>query len=83
MESAILVGLITPEINKLRSEEYLDELAFLAKTAGATPIMRFTQKVSIPDQKTFLGKGKIFLRDLCLPYQMRPKNKVKVIKFMV
>ena len=76
MESAILVGLITPEINKSQSEEYLDELAFLAKTAGAAPIMRFTQKVSMPDYKTFLGKGKI--QEVC---KYSKENKVNLIIF--
>ena len=47
MESAILVGLITPEIKKSQSEEYLDELAFLAKTAGAVAIMRFIQSKQV------------------------------------
>ena len=59
MERAILVGLITPEVTKKQACEYLEELAFLAKTAGAAPIKNFTQKLLRPDNKTFVGKGKI------------------------
>ena len=59
MERAILVGLITPEVTKKQACEYLEELAFLAKTAGAAPIKNFTQKLLRPDNKTFIGKGKI------------------------
>ena len=58
-EKAILIGVITPEQNKNQAEEYLDELVFLAKTAGANPIKRITQKLSVPNNKTFIGKGKI------------------------
>ena len=59
IEKAILIGLITPDITQEQAYEYLDELAFLAKTAGAKPIRKFTQKLPHPDNKTFLGKGKI------------------------
>ena len=59
MEKAVLIGLISPEVTKEQAYEYLDELAFLAKTAGAEPIRNFTQKLKHPDNKTFLGKGKI------------------------
>ena len=59
MEKAVLVGLITPDVTKEQAYEYLDELAFLAKTAGAIPIRNFTQRLSHPDKKTFIGKGKI------------------------
>ena len=58
-EKAILIGVITPEQNKHQAEEYLDELAFLAKTAGAIPIKKITQKLPVPNNKTFIGKGKI------------------------
>ena len=44
--------------NKNQTNEYLDELFLLAKTAGAKPIKKITQKLAIPDPKTFLGKGK-------------------------
>ena len=59
MEKAILIGLITPDVSQEQAYEYLDELAFLADTAGAKPIRNFTQKLPHPDNKTFLGKGKI------------------------
>jgi len=58
-EKAVLVGLITPDISQEQAYEYLDELAFLAKTAGAKPIRNFTQRLPHPDNKTFIGKGKM------------------------
>jgi len=58
-EKAILIGVITPEQNKNQAQEYLEELAFLTKTAGAIPIKKITQKLSVPNNKTFIGKGKI------------------------
>lgn len=58
-EKAILIGLITPDLKAEQVYEYLDELSFLAKTAGALPVRNFTQKLKHPDNKTFLGKGKI------------------------
>ena len=59
MERAILIGLITPKLQRNQVYEYLEELAFLAKTAGALPVRNFTQKLKHPDNSTFLGKGKI------------------------
>tara|TARA_B100001142_G_scaffold85490_2_gene86877 strand:- start:7330 stop:8499 length:1170 start_codon:yes stop_codon:yes gene_type:complete len=59
MEKAILIGLITPDSTQDQAYEYLNELAFLAKTAGAQPIRNFIQRLPHPDNKTFLGKGKI------------------------
>ena len=59
MERAILIGLITPKLKREQVYEYLEELAFLAKTAGALPVRNFTQKLKHPDNSTFLGKGKI------------------------
>ena len=58
-EKAVLVGVITQLQNEKKSKEYLDELAFLAETAGAEPVKRFTQKVAKPNPKTFIGSGKI------------------------
>ena len=58
-EKAILVGIIQPSQDEHIVKEYLDELAFLAETAGAIAIKRFTQKMQHPDSKTFLGKGKL------------------------
>ncbi|MAR40315.1 MAG: GTPase HflX [Flavobacteriales bacterium] len=57
-EKAILIGLITPEVTLELVEEYLLELDFLARTAGAKTVKQFTQKLPHPDNKTFLGKGK-------------------------
>ncbi|MEY3249084.1 MAG: hypothetical protein RL742_1127 [Bacteroidota bacterium] len=58
-EHAVLVGLITPEINERVAQEYLDELEFLAHTAGAKTVKRFTQRLAHPDHRTFVGKGKV------------------------
>jgi GTP-binding protein HflX len=58
-EKAILVGLINQEQDENQLREYLDELAFLAETAGAEPIYRFTQKIEFPNPKTFVGSGKL------------------------
>jgi len=58
-EKAILVGLINQEQDENQLREYLDELAFLAETAGAEPIHRFTQKIEFPNPKTFVGSGKL------------------------
>ena len=58
-EKAILVGLIHNTQTEEQVKEYLDELAFLAETAGAVTVKRFTQKLAHPDSKTFLGKGKL------------------------
>jgi GTP-binding protein HflX len=58
-ETAILVGLITKEQDEEKTKEYLDELEFLADTAGAVTVKRFTQKVGGPNQTTYVGKGKL------------------------
>ena len=55
----MLVGLIHKTQTEEQSKEYLDELAFLAETAGAVTLKRFTQKLEHPDSKTFVGKGKL------------------------
>ena len=59
MEKAVLVGLITPDVTDEQANEFLNELSFLAKTAGAKPVRNFTQRLKQCDNKTFLGKGKI------------------------
>ena len=56
---AVLVGLINKEQTEHLVNEYLDELTFLAETAGANTIKRFTQRLPHPDSKTFIGKGKL------------------------
>ncbi len=58
-ETAILVGLITQEQDEAKTKEYLDELEFLADTAGAVTVKRFTQRVAAPSQVTYVGKGKL------------------------
>jgi GTP-binding protein HflX len=58
-EKAILVGLVQKDQTQEQVDEYLDELAFLAETAGAVTVRRFTQKMPHPDSKTFVGKGKL------------------------
>jgi len=58
-EKAVLVGLVTKDQKEVQVLEYLDELAFLAETAGAITVKRFIQKLAHPDSKTYIGKGKI------------------------
>jgi GTP-binding protein HflX len=58
-ESVILIGVITSREDEDRMEEYLDELEFLAETAGATTRGRFVQKLPVRDSKTFVGSGKL------------------------
>ncbi|MBU6158282.1 MAG: GTPase HflX [Bacteroidetes bacterium] len=58
-ERAVLVGLVYKQQTEQQLIEYLDELAFLADTAGADVVKRFTQKLPHPDSKTFVGKGKL------------------------
>ena len=58
-ENAILIGLVYKEQTEPMVNEYLDELAFLAETAGAIAVKRFTQKLPHPDSKIFVGKGKL------------------------
>lgn len=58
-EKAVLVGLVYKEQTEPMVNEYLDELAFLAETAGAKAVKRFTQKLPHPDSKIFVGKGKL------------------------
>ena len=58
-ETAILVGLVTPQQGERKTQEYLDELEFLAETAGAHTVKRFTQKMNGPSAVTYLGIGKL------------------------
>lgn len=58
-EKAVLVGLAQKNQTDIQVQEYLDELAFLAETAGAISVKRFTQRLAHPDSKTFIGKGKL------------------------
>ena len=58
-ERAILVGLVQKDQTDEQVQEYMEELSFLAETAGAVAMKRFTQKLQHPDSKTFVGKGKL------------------------
>lgn len=58
-EKTVLIGLITKFQDEEKSEEYLDELEFLAYTAGGQVLKRFTQKMDVPNPKTFIGTGKL------------------------
>ncbi len=58
-EHAVLVSLITPNVTEPQAHEYMDELQFLAETAGAIAIKRFTQRLPHPEHRTFIGKGKV------------------------
>ena len=58
-ETAVLVGLITKEQDEAKTKEYLDELEFLADTAGAVTVKRFTQRLNGPSAVTYVGKGKL------------------------
>ncbi len=58
-ESAVLVGITPQGQSERETHEYLDELAFLVETAGASPVARFSQKQDSPNPKTFVGKGKM------------------------
>jgi GTPase len=65
-EKAVLVGLVYKEQTETQVKEYLDELSFLAETAGAQAIKTFIQKLPHPDSKTFVGKGKLEeIRNYC------------------
>lgn len=58
-ERAVLIGLIQKDQTETQVQEYLDELSFLATTAGAVAVKTFTQKLPHPDSRTFIGKGKL------------------------
>lgn len=74
-EIAVLVGLITPQQNEAKTKEYLDELEFLADTAGAKVVKRFTQRVNGPSSVTYIGKGKLEeIRDYIKDCEERAEN---------
>ena len=58
-ETCVLVGIITQQQSRALLEEYLDELAFLAETAHALTLKRFSQSLPHPDSRTIVGSGKI------------------------
>ncbi|MGM0375974.1 MAG: GTPase HflX [Bacteroidota bacterium] len=59
LEKVVLVAVRTPEVSEREVNEYLDELAFLAETAGARPVDRFVQSLTVPDSRYFIGSGKL------------------------
>jgi GTPase len=59
IEKVVLVGVINQQQNEREVQEFLDELAFLAETAGGLPVRRFLQKTDTPNPKTFVGAGKL------------------------
>lgn len=59
LEKAVLIGVITKDQNEEQSREYLDELEFLTYTAGGEVLKRYTQKIDMPNPKTFIGTGKM------------------------
>ena len=59
LEKAVLIGVITKSQDEIKSKEYLEELEFLTYTAGGEVIKRFTQKMDMPNPKTFIGTGKM------------------------
>lgn len=59
LEKAVLIGIVTKDQDESKSKEYLDELEFLTYTAGGEVMKRFTQKMEMPNPKTFIGTGKI------------------------
>lgn len=77
-ENAVLVGLITPDQNEEKVNEYLDELAFLAETAGLIPEKRFVQRLDTPNTATFVGKGKL---EEIEDYVKGEENEVGVVIF--
>lgn len=77
-EKAVLVGLITPEQNEEKVTEYLDELAFLAETAGLIPDKRFVQRLDMANSVTFVGSGKLQeIRD----FVTEEENEIGVVIF--
>ena len=68
-EKVVLVGLITPKQDEAKVAEYLDELAFLAETAGAVTCRKFTQRLEHPHAKTYIGSGKIDEIKACIDEQ--------------
>lgn len=77
-ETAVLVGLITPDQNEEKVNEYLDELAFLAETAGLVPGKRFVQRLDMANPVTFVGKGKL---EEIEAYVKEEENEIGVVIF--
>ncbi|MCQ2208805.1 MAG: GTPase HflX [Paludibacteraceae bacterium] len=80
-EKAILVGLITPQQNEQKATEYINELAFLAETAGAYPQKIFMQKLDNPNSNFFVGPGKLEEIKTYLKEQEENENEIGLILF--
>ena len=81
-EKAVLVGLITRLQDERKTNEYLDELAFLAETAGAEVAKRFTQKLDMPNSVTYIGKGKLEeIRDYIAAREDDPETEIGMVIF--
>ena len=81
-EKAVLVGLITQNQNERKTNEYLDELAFLAETAGAEVMKRFTQKLDTPNSVTYVGKGKLQeIKDYLLQMNEEEETEIGMVIF--
>ena len=82
MENAVLVGLITPQQSEERTNEYLDELAFLADTRNICPIRRFIQRLPSLDTNTYVGSGKLSeIRDFIVSLQHDEEKAVDLVVF--
>lgn len=80
-EQAVLVGLITPQQNEQKAKEYMDELAFLAETAGAHPVKTFFQRVDGPNSNTFVGPGKLEEIKNYIKEQEETENEIGLVLF--
>ena len=81
MENAVLVGLITPSQPEERTNEYLDELAFLADTRDIVPVKRFVQRLNGPDTNTYVGSGKLQeIRDYIIQHQSAPTSDSEAVQ---
>ena len=81
-ERAVLVGLITRLQDERKTNEYLDELEFLADTAGAEVVKRFTQKLDTPNSVTYIGKGKLEeIREYLAECEEDPEREIGMVIF--
>ena len=81
-ERAVLVGLITRLQDERKTNEYLDELEFLADTAGAEVVKRFTQKLDTPNSVTYIGKGKLEeIREYLATCEEDPEREIGMVIF--
>lgn len=82
MEKAILIGLITPEQPEERTNEYLDELAFLADTRDISPVKQFVQRLNTPDTNSYVGSGKLQeIRNFIIHHQNDEDGPIDLVIF--